>query len=49
MARDVESFFNALVLMVGNYQNSMSCHYNITLYIAKNARSSYLVNVITMY
>ena len=49
VARDVESFFNALVLMVGSYQNSMSCHYNITLQIAKNARSSYLVNVINMY
>ena len=49
VARDIECFFNALVLMVGNYPNSMSCCYDITLHIAENARSSYLVNVINMY
>ena len=49
VARDVESFFNSLVLMLGNYQNSMSCHYDIALHIAEHARSSYLVNVINIY
>ena len=49
VARDVESFFNSLVLMLGNYQNSMSCRYDITLHIAENARSSYLVNFINIY
>ena len=49
VASDVESFFNSLVLMLRNYQNSMSCHYNITLHIAENAWSSYLVNFINIY
>ena len=49
VARDVESFFNSLVLMLGNYQNSMSCHYDITLHIVEHARSSYLVNFINIY
>ena len=49
VARDVESFFNSLVLMLGNYQNSMSCRYDVALHIAEHARSSYLVNVINIY
>ena len=49
VARDVESFFNAIVLMTGSHPNSSAAHFDITLHIAENARSSYLVNVLHMF
>ena len=45
VSRDVESFFNSIVLMVGHHQNSMAARYDITLHIAENARQMYLVNI----
>ena len=45
VSRDVESFFNSIVLMVGHHQNSMAAQYDITLHIAENGRQMYLVNI----
>ena len=44
VCRDVESFFNCIVMMLQDYQNSAQLHMDITLHIAEEARSCYLVS-----
>ena len=44
VCRDVESFFNCIVMMLQDYQNSAQLCMDITLHIAEEARSCYLVS-----
>ena len=44
VCRDIESFFNCIVMMLQDYQNSAQLHMDITLHIAEEARSCYLVS-----
>ena len=46
VCRDVESFFNCIIVMVCEHVNSAQLHLDITLHIAEEARGCYLVSTV---